>query len=84
LAQIVLQISTTIGAVAALALAVPLAGLLVKALRRRWRPRRRAQVALVNDPGCSRMIVSGAATADPAIKLRLVTAPPVSTLRIAA
>jgi hypothetical protein len=30
------------------------------------------------------MIVSGAATADPAIKLRLVTAPPVSTLRIAA
>jgi hypothetical protein len=87
LAQIVSQASTVLGAVAALALVVPLLRLLAKPLRRRWRhdrPPMRARVALVSDQARSSMIVADAATADPAIELRLVTAPPVSTLRLAA
>jgi hypothetical protein len=87
LAQIVSRISTILGAVGALALALPLARLLVKALRRRWRRNRRqgpARVVLVGDQGRTRMIETGGATAAPVIELRLLTSMPVSTLRLAA
>jgi hypothetical protein len=87
LAPIVARISPIVGAVAALVLVVPLVRLLANAVRRRWRhdrPQSRARIALVNDQGRSRMIFADAATADPAIELRLVTAPPVATLRLAA
>jgi hypothetical protein len=87
LAQIVSRISTILGAVGALALALPLARLFVKALRRRWRRNRRqgpARVVLVGDQGRTRMIETGTAPADPVIELRLLTSMPVSTLRLAA
>jgi len=87
LAPIVAQISPIAGGVAALVLVVPLVQLLANAVRRRWRHDRaqsRARVAVVNDQGRSRMIFADTATADPAIELRLVTAPAVSTLRLAA
>ena len=80
-------IGTSLGALGALALALPLARLLVKGLRRRWRRNRGqspARVVLVSDRGRTRMIATGAAPADPVIELRLLTATPVSTLRLAA
>lgn len=75
--------STYLGALAALAAALPLARLLVKGLRRRWR-RNPARVVLVSDQGRTRMIATGAAPVEPIVELRLLTSTPVSTLRLAA
>jgi len=80
-------IGTSLGALGALALALPLARLLVKASRRRWRRNRGqnpARVVLVGDQGRTRMLATGTAPAEPVIELRLLTATPVSTLRLAA
>jgi hypothetical protein len=79
--------STIMGVVAALALVAPLVWLIVKSLRRRWRRGRqpsRARVVLVGDQGRTRMLIADTANPDPVIGLRLVSAPPVSTLRMAA
>ena len=42
------------------------------------------RIVLVGDQGETRMIATGAAPAEPVIELRLLTSPPVSTLRLAA
>ncbi len=86
-AQTASPIGTSLGALGALALALPLARFLVKASRRKWQRDRGhspVRIVLVGDQGETRMIATGAAPAEPVIELRLLTSPPVSTLRLAA
>ena len=86
-AQSALPLGTSLGVLGALALALPLARFLIKASRRKWRRNRdrgAVRIVLAGDEAETRMIATDATPADPVIELRLLTSPPVSTLRLAA
>ena len=85
--QILSWMKTRQATLAAGSLLAPLALLLIRTTRRRWRRDRLrgpVRVLLVVDAGHTSMRAIDARRPDPAIGLRLITSPPVTKLRLAA